>query len=213
MGILKAGILGPIVNKTGPTTSRMHRGINVATAAYRTKKRPATALQSDSRKKFGLLNGFLRRVEQLISVGFKHFAKGKDPINVAFSYNFEHAFVIGNTGIQLNYPALMYSRGYILAPESPTVLALPAQIEFNWLPQPQSAYCQFTDLATFMVYNPKKKQAFKKVLATDRYAQGYLLDLPQDFIGHKVHCYMSFASKDGKLQGNSIYIGEVTCIA
>jgi len=212
MGILKSGILGPMTNKTGPVTGRMYRGTNVITSAYRKGNKPPTALQTDNQAKFGMLNSFLSHIENLISIGFKQFAKGKDPLNVAYSYNYDHAFLSEAEGFTLNYPKLVYSRGYILPPECPTILALPTQLEFNWLPQRQSKYCQFTDLATFMVYNPTKAHAFKKIGITDRYEQGYLLDLPKNYIGDTVHCYMSLASKDGKLQGNSMYIGQVLCV-
>lgn len=212
MGILKSGIFGPMTNKTGPATGRMYRGTNVITSAYRKSNKPPTSSQIDNQAKFGTLNSFLSNIENLIRIGFKQFAKRKDPLNVAYSYNYDHAFLSTDTEFDLNYPELVYSRGYILPPESPAVFALPAQIEFNWLPQCQSKYCQFADLATFMVYNPTKEHAFKKIGVTDRYEQGYLLDLPKHYLGDSVHCYMSFASKDGKMQGNSMYIGEVLCI-
>jgi hypothetical protein len=212
MGILKSGILGPMTNKTGPTTGRMYRGMNVVTAAYRKSNKPPTSLQIDVQAKFGLLNNFLSNIENLVKIGFKQFAKRKDPLNVAYSYNFEHAFLSEDTGFRLNYPELVYSRGYILPAESPALQALPAQIEFSWLPQRQSTYCQYTDRATFLVYNPTNGRAVMKALVTDRYAQGYVVDLPQDYLGDTVHCYLSFASADGKLQGDSRYVGAVVCI-
>lgn len=212
MGILKSGIIGPIRNKTGPTVSRMHRSTNVVTAAYRISNKPPTASQLEVQGKFGLLSGFLSNIDDLIKIGFKQFSKGKDPVNVASAYNYAHAFLVEETSFTLNYPQLVYSRGYILPAESPVILSLPGQIEFNWLPQRQSMYCQYTDLATFLIYNPAKTYAIKETMVTDRYAQGYMLDLPKEFAGDTVHCYMSFASKDGKLQGNSIYVGQLVCI-
>jgi hypothetical protein len=212
MGILKSGIHGPVRNKTGKLITRMHRGLNVVTGPYRKSNKPPTELQLEAQIKLGLLSGFLSHIDDLIKIGFKHYAKGKDPINVAYAYNYDHAFLTDGTALTLNYPELVYSRGYILAPESPGLRVLPEQIEFNWLPQRQSTYCQYTDLATFMVYNPAKERAIRKVLVTDRDAQGYLFDVPKGFAGDTVHCYMNFASKDGKLQGNSVYLGEVVCV-
>ncbi|SDL34443.1 hypothetical protein SAMN04487898_117125 [Pedobacter sp. ok626] len=212
MGILKSGIIGPVRNKTGPLVGRMHRSTNVVTAAYRASTKPPTTSQLGAQDKFSLLSSFLSNIDDLIKIGFKQFSKGKDPMNVASAYNYDHAFLATETGFTLNYPQLVYSRGYILPAESPAILPLPKQIEFNWLPQRQSMYCQYTDMATFLVYNPEKGYAISKPLATDRYAQGYLLDLPKEFAGDTVHCYMSFASKDGKLQGNSTYLGQLTCV-
>ncbi len=212
MGILKSGILGPVRIKVGPSVNRVHKNINVVTAAYRKSNKAPTALQLDVQAKLGLLSGFFSQIDDLIRIGFKQYAKGKDPVNVACSYNYDHAFLTDGAVLMLNYPKLVYSRGYIVPAESPGLLALPAQIEFNWLPQRQSAYCQHTDLATFLIYHPERQMAVRKVAITDRYAQGYVLDISPAFAGDTVHCYMSFASKDGKLQGNSVYVGALTCI-
>lgn len=211
MGILKGGILGPMVNKVGNASGRMHRDTNVISTLPRPSNEPPSAAQKEKREKLGLLSSFLSAIDHLIKTGFKHFSKGKDPINVALSYNYDHAFISDESGLRLNYPKIMYSRGYILEPESPGLMALSDQIEFNWLPQRQSKYCQFTDVATFMIYNPAKENFTKRIAITDRYAQGYLFDV-KGWTGDTVHCYMSFASKDGKLQGNSMYVGEVVCI-
>lgn len=212
MGILKSGMHGPTRNKIGPSITRVHRNINVITASYRKSNKAPTTGQLDVQAKLGLLSSFFSHIDDLIKIGFKHYAKGKNPVNVASSYNYDHAFLSSGEKLTLNYPALVYSRGYIIPAESPGLLALPAQIEFNWLPQRQSAYCQYTDLATFLVYNPAKQKSIRRVAITDRYAQGYVFDLPPVFAGDIVHCYMNFASKDGKLQGASVYLGELTCI-
>lgn len=212
MGILKGGLLGPVVNKTGNSFSRMHRNINVVSVLPRPSNEPPSDAQKESRGRFGTLSAFLNSIDHLIRTGFKHYSKGKDPVNVALSYNYDHAFIVSESEITLNYPKLMYSRGYISEPESPGLLALSNQIEFNWLPQRQSNYCKFTDMATFMVYNPAKEQFAIRIAASERYAQGFILDISHHWAGDIVHCYMSFSSKDGKLQGNSMYVGELTCI-
>lgn len=212
MGILKSGILGPVYNKTGNTVSRMHKNVNVVTVKYKINNKPATSAQLEVQEKLGMLSSFLSKIDELIALGFKHYAKGKDPLNVAYAYNYADAFLKDEAGLKLNYPKIIYSRGYIVPPESPTVLALPGQIEFNWLPQRQSKYCLHTDLATVLVYNPKKEEFITLVGVTDRYAQGYLLDIPTTYSGNTVHCYMSFTSKEDQLQGNSMYLGELVCV-
>ena len=212
MGILKSGILGPMQNKTGSAIGRMHRNINVITGPYRKTNKPATAAQLDVQAKLGMLSSFLNAIDDLIKPGFKQYAKGEDPVNVASSFNYQHAFIKDEAGLRLNYAKLVYSRGYILGPESSGLLALPNKIEFNWLPQRQSKYCQYTDMATVMVYNPVKERFIKLKGVAERYAQGCLFDIPPHFAGDTVHCYISFASKDGKLQGNSTYLGELLCI-
>jgi hypothetical protein len=211
MGILRSGPFGPFRKKTGPIIGRGHMGQNVISALHHKSTKAPTAKQIESQLKLALLNSFLSKIDKLVDIGFKKQVKHNSPVNAAFSHNYKHAFVQDGEELKLDYPQLVYSIGHVMEAESPVVLALPGQIEFNWLPQNQSAYCQYTDLASFLVYNPAKKKAVTKVGLVNRYAQGFLIDLPNDYLGDTVHCYMSFASKDVKLQGNSSYIGEVIC--
>lgn len=189
----------------------MYRGQNVISGARKKSKgkKKITSLQLETRVKFALLIDFLSLTKDLTENGFKHFARSKDPANVAYSYNFPHAFLADKSDFGLNYPELVYSRGYILPPESPVVQIIDRSIEFTWLPQRQSAYCKFTDMATFLIYDPIAKRAVKNIAVTDRDSQHYRINLPTVCLGHPLHCYMSFQSKDGKLQGNSMYIAEV----
>lgn len=209
MGILKSGPFGPFYNKTGPIVGRRHRKQNVITALHHTSNKPFTAAQLESQLKLGLLNGFLSNIDTLVNIGFKAVAKNKSPVNEAFSYNYNHAFVKDGNVLLLDHPQIIYSRGHIVTPESPKVASIAGSITFSWLPQNQSAYCQFTDLASFLVYNPTKETNVILLNSTNRYAQGYTIEMPVDYVGDTVHCYMNFASADGKKTGDSMYIAAL----
>ncbi|WP_316815492.1 DUF6266 family protein [Pedobacter nyackensis] len=208
MGILKSGILGPFRNKTGSVVGRMHRGKNVITGLPETSNKPATKKQLESQLKLGLINGFLQDIEDLVNIGFKAYIKNNSAVNAALKYNYRHAFIKDGESFVLDYPKIVYSRGLIDTPESPQIDAAAGSITYNWLPLKQSTYCQFTDMASFLVYNPVKEMAVILQNATNRYAQGHTLEVPEGFIGDTVHCYMNFSSADGKKNGNSMYIAE-----
>lgn len=208
MGILKSGILGPFRNKTGSVVGRMHRGKNVITGLHNTSTKPATQKQLESQLKLGLLNSFLQGIDGLVNIGFKPYTKNNSAVNAAVKYNYGHAFIKVDGSFAIDYPKIVYSRGHIDTPESPQVDPAAGSITFSWLPQKQSAYCQFTDMASFFVYNPAKEMSVILLNITNRYAQGYILEIPEGFIGDTVHCYMNFSSADGKKNGNSIYVGE-----
>lgn len=212
MGILKSGILGPVRNKTGSVVGRMHKGKNVITALYRTSNKPFTKEQIASQFKLGLLNSFLQDISDLVNIGFKAYTKGNTAVNAAVSYNYDHAFLEEGDSFVMNYPKIIYSRGVIATPESPEIFAESGKITFNWLPEKQSAYCQFTDKASFFVYNPVKDMSIILLNETNRYAQGHTLEIPVGFIGDTVHCYMNFNSADGKKKGNNMYVGASVVI-
>lgn len=209
MGILKSGILGPFRKKVGPGIGRRSRGMNIITALHHKSNKPATEKQLEAQLKFGLLNSFLSDIDKLVNIGFKPYAKGKSPVNAAYSYNWEHAFVKEGDTFGINYPQMVYSRGHAVKPEGVAVVQTPEGLAFSWLPQSQSAYCQFSDLASFLIYNPVKAERMIAINKVDRYALGYTMQIPVSYAGDTVHCYMNFVSANGKHNGDSVYIGEV----
>lgn len=211
MGILKSGVLGPFRNKVGPAIGRRHMSQNLLLPLPHPSNKPATAKQLEAQEKLGLLSSFLNRIDKLVNPGFKAYTKHNSPVNAAFKYNYDHAFVKQGETFLLNYPKLVYSRGHILAPEGAALSSAGSKITFSWQPQNQSAYCQFSDKASFLVFNAVKEKGFVIILqhTVNRYAGSFELEVPEDFAGHPVHCYMSFSSADGKKQGDSLYVGEV----
>jgi hypothetical protein len=212
MGIQKSGILGPFRNKVGAVVGRRHRGQDLMTGLPRKSNKPATAKQLEAQHLFGLLNSFLSSIDQLVNIGFKAFVKNNSPVNAAFAYNYDQAFVKEDGQYRINYPKLVYSRGHMVTPEGAQVSSDAGKITFSWLPQTQSAYCQHTDQASFLAYHPVKEKVMILRGAVNRYAQSFVMEMPANYAGDAVHCYMSFASADGKLQGDSLYIGEVTVV-
>lgn len=209
MGIQKAGIIGPFRNKVGPSVGRRHLGQDLVTSLPHKSSKPPTAAQLQAQYLFGLLSSYLNKIDQLVNVGFKAFIKNNSPVNAAFKYNYKSAFVLEEGIYQLNYPKILYSRGHIVVPEGAQVASAGGKVTFSWLPQSQSAYCQYTDLASFLVYHPRQNKTVVLQAAVSRYIKHFEMEMPVEFLGDTVHCYMNFDAANGKLQGNSMYVGEV----
>lgn len=209
MGVIKSGIIGPIRKKVGPSVNRIHRKTNVVSAPYRLSNKPPTIKQLEEQTKFSLLNSFLSNIDQLVKPGFKKYATSKTEVNAAYKFNFPHAFILTEDHILLNLPEIMYSKGRITTPDEPELIAVEDQIQFTWEAQPQNPSCQFSDRASFLLYNPEKEQSLQFIDVVDRYDREYIVKIPIDFKGDTLHCYMSFASADGKLAGDSVYIGII----
>ncbi|RYE13328.1 MAG: hypothetical protein EOP51_29975 [Sphingobacteriales bacterium] len=212
MGIQKSGIIGPFRNKIGPVYGRRHRGQDLILPLPRITTKKATDNQLETRYLFGKLNTFLSTIHSLVNPGFKAFVKNNSPVNAAFSYNYDHALVKVGEEYQFNYPKLVYSRGHVVTPDGAQVSSGNGQVTFTWEHQNQSAYCQYADLASFMVYNPAKDDYLVLHKTVNRRAQSFTLNMPAHHPGDLVHCYMSFASADGKRQGDSWYVGQVVVV-
>jgi len=188
-------------------------GQNVIMSDYHTSNKPGSTGQLESRSRLGMLNSFLTDISWLVNPGFARYAKKKSALNAAFSFNYPNAFVVENNVLQINYPAIVFSRGDIVSASGPETFRQTNSVLFTWLAQPQSVYCQFTDKASFLICNSSKHQVVIADRAVDRHLLTYTLDLPEDFEGDTLHCYLSFSSADGKLPGNSGYAGILNGVA
>jgi len=213
MGILRTGIFGGFRKKTGPIIGRRVNGQDIITGHHHKSTKGPTKKQIEINDKFRLLTTFLNPIAALVNMGFKYVARGKRPLNVAYAYNYDHAFVEEDGHYFINYPKMVYSRGSVETPFGVQAVLEPSSsarsIKFSWSPQGQSAYCQYTDLGSFLVYNPTKMKAVTALNVIDRYALEYVVLLPPDFEVDTVHCYMNFASANGKIMGDSVYVGVI----
>lgn len=207
MGIQKSGPFGPFYKKTGPIIGRRSRNQNVITGLHHVSNKPFSGAQVLVQDKFGLLMDFLNSLKLLIDLGFKRYAKGCSAINAAFSYNYPHAFLSTESGLAINYPKMIYSRGKINWVSVTQLSRNGQELNLTWSPDLQSDYCQFSDLGTLLVYNADSGKGMVYPNAMKRKDLGYVAILPGDFEFATLHCYLDFCSADGKLRGDSKYLG------
>ncbi|MES2827303.1 MAG: DUF6266 family protein [Bacteroidota bacterium] len=213
MGILDTGILGGFRKKAGSVVGRKHRGQDLITGLHRTsgKTKKATPLRKIARKKFTLLNSFLSSAAPLVNVGFKK-SKHGNPVNTAFSYNYEHAFIVEEEVVTLDYAKLVFSKGNIEELEGLQLSSENGHVILNWLAQPQSRLCQHTDKVNLLFYRAVKKGTANCMQAAcDRSSLTHSVDM-KDSAGKTFHCYISLGSADGKLQGDSKYLGTIKVV-
>lgn len=209
MGIIDSGIVGPFKKKIGPAIGRKHMGQDLILGPYRLTNKKPTADQLTERSKFGMLNDFLSCISSMVNPGFKAYAKKKSAVNAAYSYNSDHAFTEVEGQPVLDYPKIVCSRGQIATPYGLQISADTGVVRFSWHAQQQSQFCQFTDKASFLIYNPSKKRGLIQMNVIDRYALSFDMAVPADFSGDMVYCYICFATADGKRVGDSKYAGSI----
>ncbi|WP_285058081.1 DUF6266 family protein [Pedobacter ginsengisoli] len=207
MGILNSGIFGGFSNKTGPVIGRRVKGKNVVTALYHPSLTPATQIQLVENHRFGLLISFLSLLNPLIAVGFKDFTKRNSPFNAAFKFNYKTAFILVNGQYQIDYPKIVYSKGNVCKPCCLHIAAVPGAIGFSWVPVAQTQFGRITDRATFVIYNADKNRLLIRQNGALRKDLAYQFEIPADFAGDELHCYMNFNNENGKLTGESVYGG------
>jgi hypothetical protein len=213
MGKLTDGPHGTMTGRTGNLVGRETKNGNVLSIIPHKSNRPATEDQLQVRCELSTISSFLSSATIIIRTGFKHYAKKMTSMNAAVSYNLKHAIKRNQSGFEIDYPKVVFSRGLLLEPDAPTVTVESGQkVIFSWVPEEEdTAYNSETDLVSIVTYNANQDEF---IMAVNKGARGdglYTMKLPKIFKGDLVHCYISFTSVKGKAS-NSIYLGNVIVI-
>ena len=209
MGIQDSGSFGGFRGKTGPLVGRRVKGKNVITGLHYPSSKPATELQVQQQDRFGMLTKVINSISPLIKVGFASYAKRNTAQNTAYAYNYDRVFAAGSLVGSFDFSKLVYSRGDVATPNCASVLRLPGgDLSFSWLAEGESLYNRVSDRASFLAYHEESGLAMMQRDATSRDQLGYVLVLPLAMQSGKVYCYMSFGTENGKLAGDSVYVGE-----
>ena len=211
MGQLTGGPFYHLVGRTGNNVGRVLRGKNVFSMRPTKKDRPPSPAQLNQRLRFATITTWLGSgIIDFVDLGFQDYAADMSAFNAAVQYNLDHAV----TGVAPNYlvdfPATRLSRGKLSMPGSMEVATGTAQsVEYVWGPTIGSLNALPEDLAVCIAYCHQMDIFVMSVGAVTRAAQEFVLDLPADFAGTSVYCWLAFLSPDKKLVSNSIGIGEV----
>jgi hypothetical protein len=177
----------------------------------RKSNRPPTEDQLNQRARFGLITGFLSWISPLIEVGYKSLSRVETPMNVAVSYHLENAVTGVAPNYTIDYPKVKFSRGKLELPYNLTLATTEdAQLDISWANVgPDDRFKDATDLLTVMVYNPAKSKFVSARNIVARSVLSYDFELPTNFSGDSVYCYVSFNSvKTKNLVSDSYYMGS-----
>jgi hypothetical protein len=214
MGTIKKGILGGFSGKVGTVIGASWRGIDYMRSLPKKSSKAASQAQVNTRNRFLLVTSFLRPISSLIAIGYQSYKSGITPLNAAIAYHLKEAV----TGTAPNYtialPKFIYSRGELMGANTPKATAVTgAKLDFSWLADGANMLLSGDkDKVILVVYNPVKQRFVLLTDAAERSALKAELQLPADFIGDGVHCYMSFVSADGKSVSTNNYVGLQTIV-
>ena len=162
-----------------------------------------------------MISSFLSPVSELITIGFAAKREGPGPMQKAIAFNLANA-IKGNTpDFSLDYTKICFSKGKLALPVHAAIEALPGcKIEFSWLDAGiEDDFRAPGDLCTLLVYNPVKGDFIYQTNASTRIEKFFVLQLPDEFVGDRIYCYLSFnAVKTRGLVSRSLYIGNAIVI-
>ena len=212
MGSQLKGPFGGFSGKTGPLPGIIARGKSFITSLHTPSKKTPTQRQLDQRNKFGLVTSQLAYFSDLIDIGFRDYSVA--PMNLAVSYNLENAVTRDSPNFTINFSKLSFSRGKLAAPRNVAAESVAdAKMVFTWTASDNvQKLTHPADMLMVLIYNPAKQDCITSINAAKRADLTCTIQLPLDFAGDEVHCYVAFEGIEGKVS-DSIYVGAVEMIA
>jgi hypothetical protein len=176
--------------------------------------------QRTSRLKMHLVVQFLLTCTDFIRIGFKGYAVKMSAFNAATSYNYHNGKAVEYPELLYDYAGFLVSRGKLTAVNDATCSAPAAQrVGVSWIDNTGNGNASSTDTVMLLVFNPARMSSvylFQGAFRSDGIVE---IDVPKDFSGDEVHCYLSFADFGNLVTvlgkdyvSNSVYAGSITVL-
>ena len=216
MAIVKPGHVGDFTGKIGRVVVSKFRKLIVGRSAPSPSTKPPTKKQLDQQMKFGLVTGFLGKMNRVINMGYAS-SGNSGPMNSAVKDNLELAI----SGIYPNYE-LDYTKVMLTKSNNPidggfrtSVTALAeAQVTVTWLMHLREGDEQElgdpNDLVNLAFHSVTKGKTVFYFGKAKRSVLTSTFDLPFSLIGDQFQAYLFFTSADGTSISNSDYVGSFT---
>lgn len=220
MATIKQGILGGLSGKVGNVVGGSWKGISYIRALPTHVTNANTIGQKSARMKLQMVMQFLKTCTPLIRIGFNGYAVKMSAFNAATSYNFHNAISGEYPDFETDYAKIMVAMGNLTGGDNVSCNAAEAsKVAFAWSENSGVGIALPGDTALLLVYNPVKNRSVYLLQGNSRSDAGAVLNVPANFSGDEVHCYIAFADLTKLVRGqeknyvsNSVYAGTVTVI-
>ena len=211
MARYKNGINGAFSGKIGNVIGATCRGVDYmrSVPGVSSGKKYSEA-QINQRIKFALVVNWLRPLLGWINIGFKVLNGCKTAMNLAISYHLNEAVAGEGPDYTIDFKRAVFSIGELLISWVKEVMCVRnALLTVKWADARESVFCNRADRANFIVYNMAKGVFVTFENAAQRMDKEVSLQLPNDFAGDLIHCWMSYVNENGDKVSISVYLGEV----
>jgi len=214
MGKLSRGFLGGFQGQLGTAYGCFWRLMDLVKAMPRKSNKPPTAKQLDVQLKWALVTDFIGWLSPIIKVGYQNKPSNQSAVNAAVAYNVKNAVTGVSPNYLMDYAKVRVSEGALEeagTPELENVLG--SKLKFSWLAAVVGVPNSYaTDQVSIVVYNPHKHKFVMLQNVAERNDLEYTVQLPLDYDGDTVQCYITLTSADGKMVSRSQFVGAIPVI-
>jgi hypothetical protein len=210
MGKLINGINGAFSGKVGTVVGYVSNDIAVMRGLAKTKRKNFSEKELNQQARFRLMNEFLIPLKDLLNKTFSHLAFQMVGFNKAFSYNVKAAISGFRPDLNIDYPAVLLSRGDLTKAESAAVISTDDEFVFTWTDNAGKGKSSGKDKVFVAVHHAESNSWFSEMNLAMRSAETCKLPFKKAlFAGASFHAYLGFMAEDGKDAADSVYLGMV----
>lgn len=227
MAKIDEGILGPFSGKVGDVIGSSWHGIpyiKSRPAVFHDAKSPAQLAQ---RMKMQVAHQFVKSIKNIITIGYRYVAGEQIPYNKAVSYIVKNAIVGEYPDMGIAPDIVMVSQGNLMGAEECIAIKEDEKITFSWNITDEKGQSSLKekglstskekaakhpkmrkdDTAWLVAYNFAKQES-KTVQASRGEGHG-TIEIPTDWKGDGIGCYLFFASNQNDAISDSQFLGIV----
>ncbi|TDQ07130.1 DUF6266 family protein [Pedobacter metabolipauper] len=211
MARIKNGILGGVQGCVGDVEGFIRNG----EAFIRKKKKKSTVPRSRKQlanmQKMSVVGEMIHSMTTFVALGFGLVSKNQSfsANNAVKSYQLKHSLQGEYPHLAIDYAQVRLSEGQLPIAVNASVNLADNGIEFSWEVDADQSYDRATPRVMLLVYAPALKKSYYTLSGARKNAGTNFMELPDTFMGHKLHAYMSFITDDKNEISNSVYVGSV----
>lgn len=211
MARFKDGILGAFFGSIGPVVGYLWKGKPVMRSranSDKKKKRKSSPKQLAVQSRLKVMCPVLNDMTDYLRIGFEldGDANGYTANNGAKSYNLLNGLKGEYPNLEVNYEALLLTKGSLPIAQDAEVEVLDEGLKFIWNAAPVKGSRRSN--AMLMAYFPETRNAIYRVNGAMRYEGADILTIDPFLKGKTVHAFLSFITNDHKGISNSLYLGD-----
>ena len=206
MGVLKNGPFGGFTGKVNNLVGYEVNGQFRIRARPKERTTPPTAGELENRKKFDMVQAWLRPLTLFLRTGFQHYKPTFEGFTAAKSYLMKNALVGEKPNEVIDPSKVLVSFGRLPLPQQARAeLSGAREITISW----SATERQPLDIRSMYVIYIPGGHPFAET-AGPVYSKGEVkVSFPDGFTG-KALVYLAFVREDRKDRSNSVFLGEIT---
>ncbi len=210
MGKLYGGIYGRVHGKVGNLVHYQLGGVEVIRMAGK-HTAPPSVKQLVCRMEMAVVVAFFKPMVEFINMGYRAEAAlaGKQPNNLAVSYNKKYALCGSYPDIMIDYAKARVTQGTLAVADGAAVSAENEGLKFTWEVPADLDWKEQGHLAMTLAYFPLLNRAVYCMAGAKRKGGVDLLYIPQDLRGKYMETYLSFILVGNNEVADSVYTGNL----